>query len=189
MIGLIPVIYNNSLKKTVTSLSRSLHWINSVPTEVEHTVIWTKMPIYHSDLVADSIKTRIDQDGLWGFTGSDLAPPSLSNLPSCIPKLAEWGVTMDKMIKSEPPTEEETVLIQKAGREVHRYVKNRWVEKEWETAWFVNPPVSAYFLILKTLHCRAVFFLETSKCAWSCSYTCVCSTQKITLPRLSTWYT
>ena len=52
---------------------------------------------------------------------------------------------MDKMIKSEPPTEEETVLIQKAGREVHRYVKNRWVEKEWETAWFVNPPVSAYF--------------------------------------------
>ena len=81
-----------------------------------------------------------------GFTGSDLPPPSSSNLPSCISKLAEWGVTMDNMIRSEPPTEEESILIQKAGREVHRYVKNRWVEKEWETAWFVNPPVSSYSL-------------------------------------------
>jgi hypothetical protein len=103
------------------------------------------MPIYHRDLVADTIKTRIDQDGLWGFTGNDLPPPSPSNLPSCIPKLAEWGMTMDNMIKSELPTEEETILIQRAGREVHRYVKNRWVEKEWETAWFVNPPVSLLF--------------------------------------------
>ena len=146
MIGHIPVIYNNSLKSCCQSI-KELTWITSVPTEVEHTLIWTKMPIYHPDLVADTIKTRIDQDGLWGFTGSDLPPPSPSNLPSCISKLAEWGETMDKMIKSEPPTEEETILIQKAGREVHRYVKNRWVEKEWETAWFVNPPVSACFQI------------------------------------------
>ena len=102
------------------------------------------MPIFHPDLVADTIKTRIDQDGLWNFTGSDLPPPSSSDLSSCMAKLAEWNVTMDKMIKSEPPSEEETILIQKAGREVHRYVKNRWVENEWETAWFVNPPVSAY---------------------------------------------
>jgi len=139
MIGLIPVIYHNSLKRCYQSI-KGLTWVTSVPTEVEHMLIWTKIPIYHPELIADSIKTRIDQDGLWGFTGSDLPPPSPSNLPSCIPKLAEWGVTMDKMIKSEPPTEEETILIQKAGREVHRYVKNRWVEKEWETAWFVNPP-------------------------------------------------
>ena len=105
------------------------------------------MPIYHPDLVADAIKSRIDQDGIWGFTGSDLPPPSPSNLPSCISKLAEWDITMDNITKSEPPTEEETILIQKAGSEVHRYVKNRWVENEWETAWFVNPPVSIYSLI------------------------------------------
>lgn len=117
-----------------------------VPTDIEHTLIWTKMPIYHPDLVVETIKTRIDQDGLWGFTGNDLPPPSLSNLPLCISKLAEWGVTMDKMVKSEPPTEEEKILIQLAGREVHRYVKNRWIEKEWETAWFVNPPVSGSLL-------------------------------------------
>lgn len=120
----------------------------TVPTEVEHTLIWTKMPIYHSDLVADTINARIDQDGLWGFTGNDLPPPSPSNLPSSISKLAEWGVTMDKLIRSEPPTEEEEILIQRAGREVDRYVKNRWVEEDWETAWFVNPPVSVSSLFL-----------------------------------------
>ena len=128
----------------------SLSWTyiymdHSVPTKVEHTLVWTKMPIYHPDLVAETIKTRTDQDGLWGFTGNDLPPPSPSNLSSCISKLAEWGVTMDKMTKSEPPTEEEKNLIQRAGREVHRYVENRWIEKEWETAWFVNPPVSFFF--------------------------------------------
>ena len=147
MIGLIPVY---SLSKAVISYQGLTLKFISVPTEIEHTLIWTKMPIYHSDLVADTIKTRIDQDGLWGFTGSDGLPPP-SNLPSCISKLAEWGANMDKMIKSEPPTEEETDLIQKAGSEVHRYVKNRWVEKEWETAWFVNPPVSVYSLIFYIL--------------------------------------
>ena len=143
MIGLVPV-YNILLKL----LSRA-YVEHSVPAEVEHSLVWTKMPIYHPDLLADSIKSRIDQDGLWGFTGCDPPPPSPSNLSTCISKLAEWDVTMDKMIKSETPTEEEIILIQKAGREVHRYVKNTWVEKEWETAWFVNPPVSVYSLIFR----------------------------------------
>ncbi|KAF8158060.1 hypothetical protein B0H34DRAFT_707342 [Crassisporium funariophilum] len=115
-------------------------WPYSVPPDIEHSLIWTKVPIYHQDLITDSIKPRIDQDGLWGFTGLDSPPPSPSNLPSCLPALAEWGITLDSMIKSEPPTEEEDALIQKAGKEVHRYVKNRWAESEWETAWFVNPP-------------------------------------------------
>ena len=116
-----------------------------MPTEVEHTLVWTKVPIYHPDLVAGSIQSRIDQDGLWGFTGNDSPPPSPSNLPSCLPSLSEWGITIDKMIRSQLPTPEEAALIDRAGREVHRYVKNRWSESEWETAWFVNPPVS--FLI------------------------------------------
>ena len=116
----------------------------SVPNDVEHTLVWTKMPIYHLDLIADSVKTRIYQDGLWGFTGSgsDDLPPRPSNLPFYVSKLARWGETMDTMVKSDPPTEKEAILIKKAGSEVQRYVKNRWVETEWETAWFVNPPVS-----------------------------------------------
>jgi len=112
-----------------------------VPPEVEHTLIWTKVPIYHPSLVAESVKARIDQDGLWGFTGTLSPPPSPSTLPSCLPALAEWGVTVDSLIRSAPGTEEEDALVRRAGKEVDRYVRMRWVEGEWETAWFVNPPV------------------------------------------------
>ncbi|KAF4617925.1 hypothetical protein D9613_005762 [Agrocybe pediades] len=115
-------------------------WPYSVPPEVEHTLIWTKVPIYHPDLVDPSIQARIDQDGLCGFTGNDSPPPSPSNLPSCLPALAEWGITKETMVVSSPATEEQKALIDKAGREVHRFVKNRWKESDWETAWFVNPP-------------------------------------------------
>ncbi|KAF9483423.1 hypothetical protein BDN70DRAFT_873932 [Pholiota conissans] len=115
-------------------------WPYSVPAEIEHTLIWTKVPIYHLDLVDESIKSRIDQDGLWGFTGNDSPPPSPSLLPSSIGALSEWGITPDKMIKSALATPEEALLIVRAGKEVHRYVKTRWAESEWETAWFVNPP-------------------------------------------------
>lgn len=163
-------IYNSL--KAVIGLSRA-YMDHSVPTEVEHTLIWTKMPIYHPDLVADTIKTRIYQDGLWGFTGSDLPPPSPSNLPSCISKLAEWDITMDKLIKSEPPTEEEAILIQRAGREVHRYIKNRWIEKEWETAWFVNPPVSTYSLIFKKNWIVETFFRDFKVCQVLLIYMCL----------------
>lgn len=115
-------------------------WPYSVPPEVEHTLIWTKRPIYHPSLVADSVKPRIEQDGLWGFTGTLFPPPSPSTLPSCLPALAEWGITIDSLVRSAPGTEEEDVLVRRAGKEVDRYVRMRWREGEWETAWFVNPP-------------------------------------------------
>ena len=51
---------------------------------------------------------------------------------------------MDKIIKSPPPTLEEAIFIKNAGREVHRFVQNRWSATEWETAWFVNPRVGLY---------------------------------------------
>ncbi|KAF9046083.1 hypothetical protein BJ165DRAFT_1414889 [Panaeolus papilionaceus] len=115
-------------------------WPYSVPPEIEHTLIWTKAPIYHPELVHPSIKARVNQDGLWGFTGLDSPPPSPSLLPTFLPALAEWGITKDNMITSAPPSPEEAELLRCAASEVHRYVQNRWKEDEWETAWFVNPP-------------------------------------------------
>lgn len=47
------------------------------------------------------------------------------------------------MTKSARGSEEEEALVQRAGREVNEFVKERWNEDQWETAWFVNPPVSA----------------------------------------------
>ena len=112
-----------------------------VPAEVEHTLIWTKVPIYHSDLLDETIKSRVEQDGLWGFTGNDTPPPSPSHLPESLPALSEWGITLETMIVSPKPAPDEEPLIERAGREVERFVKNRWSESIWETAWFVNPPV------------------------------------------------
>ncbi|KAG6903159.1 hypothetical protein C0995_004706 [Termitomyces sp. Mi166 len=113
---------------------------NPVPPEIEHTLIWTRLPIYHESLVAKSISARVEQDGLWGFTGSTSPPPSPSILPSCLPALSDWGITMDKLIRSTPPTAEEAELLRRAGEEIQEFIRNRWDESRWETAWFVNPP-------------------------------------------------
>ncbi|KAJ7143512.1 hypothetical protein C8R43DRAFT_1014451 [Mycena crocata] len=115
-------------------------WPYSVPPEVEHTLVWTRVPIFHPELVADSVRARVEQDGLWGFTGNTSPPPSPSSLPACLPALVEWDVTLDKMIKSEKGTAEEDELVRVAGLPVHNFVRERWAEAEWETAWFVNPP-------------------------------------------------
>jgi hypothetical protein len=112
-----------------------------VPADVEHTLIWTRVPIFHEDIVDSSIRARVEQDGLWGFTGSTSPPPSPSRLPLCLPALAEWGLTAEKMITSPKGTAEQDALVQRAGKEVHEFVKARWAEDVWETAWFVNPPV------------------------------------------------
>ncbi|KIP09689.1 hypothetical protein PHLGIDRAFT_502877 [Phlebiopsis gigantea 11061_1 CR5-6] len=114
-------------------------WPYSVPPEIEHALIWTKMPMIPLDLPA-SVKPRILQDGLWGFTGSTTPPPSPSLVPTFLPALADWGVTMDKLIVSARGTDEEEKLVRGAGKEIETFVKTKWVEHEWETAWFVNPP-------------------------------------------------
>jgi hypothetical protein len=97
--------------------------------------------VIHPSLVHPSIAARIHQDGIWGFTGSLTPPPPPSVLPQSLGALSEWGITMDKLIISPTPTEEEAKHIAHVSHEVHTYVKNRWKESEWETAWFVNPPV------------------------------------------------
>jgi hypothetical protein len=114
-------------------------WPYSVPPEIEHTLIWTKIPIFHPDLIHPSISARIEQDGLWGFTGNTSPPPSPSTLPKCLPALAEWNVTLDQMIMSQKGTDEEEAFVRAAGKEVDTFVRRRWKEEEWETAWFVNP--------------------------------------------------
>ncbi|CDO69905.1 hypothetical protein BN946_scf184884.g64 [Trametes cinnabarina] len=118
-------------------------WPYSVPPEVEHSLIWSRVPILPPDLPPPSesrISARLYQDGLWGFTGSESPPPSPSILPESLGALSEWGVTMDKLIRSPRGTEEEERELRKYGEEIEKFIKRRWHEREWETAWFVNPP-------------------------------------------------
>lgn len=53
-------------------------------------------------------------------------------------------MTMDSLISSPKATHEEDQMIQAAGKEVGEFVRRRWAEREWETAWFVNPPVGSF---------------------------------------------
>jgi len=128
-------------------------WPYSVPLDIEHTLIWTRVPILPSPhliptLVAESLSDdlrmrvtkRLDQDGIWGFTGSMEPPPSPSLLPQSLGALGEWGITMDKLIRSPEGSPDEKALISLAGDEIRTFIKRRWNEAEWETAWFVNPP-------------------------------------------------
>jgi len=122
-------------------------WPYSVPIEVEHTLIWSRVPIFHPALIPAEIDARVQQDGLCGFTGNEEPPPSPSTLPECLPALSEWGITMEKLIRSPRSSPEIEEMVKNAGKEVNDFVKRRWVESEWETAWFINPPVS------KSCHC------------------------------------
>ncbi len=106
-------------------------------------MIWTVLPILPHDLPS-IIEARLLQDGLWGFTGytPDSPPPSPSLLPSCLPALSDWSITEELLIRTPRGTEEEEIAVREAGLEVHKFVIATWKEREWETAWFVNPPVS-----------------------------------------------
>lgn len=115
-------------------------WPYSVPIEIEHTLIWSRIPIFHPDLIPAEIDARVQQDGLCGFTGNEEPPPSPSTLPQCLPALAEWGITMENLVRSPRGSTEIEEMVRNAGREIDGFVKRRWVESEWETAWFVNPP-------------------------------------------------
>ena len=99
------------------------------------------MPVFHPALIPPAIDARVQQDGLCGFTGSTDTIESLPSLESCLPALADWGVAMDKLVRSQSGSEVEETMVKNAGKEVHEFVKRRWKENQWETAWFVNPPV------------------------------------------------
>ncbi|OBZ71084.1 hypothetical protein A0H81_08947, partial [Grifola frondosa] len=118
-------------------------WPYSVPLEIEHALIWTRLPILPPSLPsADDcpLSARLHQYGLWGFTGLSSPPPSPSTLPACLPALSEWGVTLEDLTIAPPMTEEEERGVRLYSTEVEKFIKRRWVEPEWETAWFVHPP-------------------------------------------------
>ena len=71
----------------------------------------------------------------------DDPPPSPSHVAEALPALSEWGVTMDKLIISAKGTPAEEEMVRRVGAEVQEFVRRRWDEHVWETAWFVNPPV------------------------------------------------
>ncbi len=122
---------------------------DAVPPEIEHALVLSRVPFIPPDLPSPleaNISGLLLQDGLWGFTGTVSPPPSPSLLPQTLPALADWGVTIDKLITSPRGTDEEERRVKEYGKEVETFIKRRWIEREWETAWFLNPPVSTCLL-------------------------------------------
>lgn len=72
---------------------------------------------------------------------------------------------MDKLLCYSKPTEEEKEMMKMVGSEVDKFVRQRWVESEWETAWFVNPPVSILFKVVR-FHPTVTY--EAHKLHFSC---------------------
>lgn len=87
-----------------------------------HFVVWTRVPLIHPATVPQRIWKRIERDGLWGFTGSD--------------RIAE-----PKVVEGEDNRPEVLQAVREAHVHFHKYVLAHWPEDDWETAWFVNPPV------------------------------------------------
>jgi len=107
-------------------------WPYALPSDVEHTVIWSQVPILPpTNLVPDHIasrmhpktvsrvRERLAQDGVWGFTGSSSRPSNPS-----------FG---------QGPLDDSSAMLA-IGKEVATFVRRRWVDSEWETVWIVNPP-------------------------------------------------
>ncbi|GBE83065.1 hypothetical protein BKA93DRAFT_764438 [Sparassis latifolia] len=113
-------------------------WPYSVPPEVEHILIWTRLPLLRPS-IPPSIASHLLEYGLWGFTGNTEPPPSPSTLPECLPALADWNFTPDNIVHPPPRTEKEEALLRETIDEISEFVRRKWKEAEWETAWFVNP--------------------------------------------------
>lgn len=135
------------------------------------------MPIFHPILIPPAIEARVQQDGFWGFTGSADTAKSLPSLESCLPALSDWGVTMDMLVRSPGGSEVEEAMVKNAGKEVHEFVKRRWKENQWETAWFVNPPVR--FTRRPNSFCsecsHQTCYAEVTKYSRFGTYPCVCA--------------
>ncbi|EJD52295.1 hypothetical protein AURDEDRAFT_111680 [Auricularia subglabra TFB-10046 SS5] len=106
-------------------------WPYSVPPEIEHSLVWSRVPITDPALIPAHLRARIDVCGLWGFTGG--ADADLLADQSYLADGARFTGTGDEAA-------EVRAAIAAAGAPVAAFVRARWPEDAWETAWFVNPP-------------------------------------------------
>ncbi|KAF9519616.1 hypothetical protein BS47DRAFT_1312208 [Hydnum rufescens UP504] len=88
-------------------------WPYSVPHDVSHFLVWSRLPFVHPDIIPEAIWDRVAQGGLSGFTGSETTPKNI-------------GGNND--------------LVRIATSEIENFISASWNPTEYETAWFLNPP-------------------------------------------------
>ncbi|KAN0060553.1 hypothetical protein ACQY0O_007014 [Thecaphora frezii] len=135
-------------------------WPYAVPDGVQHWVVWSKLPILHAELFADpscpfapseakAIYTCILHDGVRGFTGLEAgeAPGVYGNLEDGSTSLGLRCSTESPLGSGRPRGGAQGVTLQQsregqrwAAKEITGFVRRRWPEEAWETAFFCNPP-------------------------------------------------
>jgi hypothetical protein len=55
--------------------------------------------------------------------------------------LADWNIPLDFHVRYVKGSDDEEEMVRRAGEGVNEFVKIKWPEHLFETAWFVNPPV------------------------------------------------
>jgi hypothetical protein len=136
-------------------------WPYAMPAECGHSVVWCKRPILDKVLFADkntpfpkgpireAAFAAINHDGIRGTSGSDKRIPgigfkTIDYLKGC-PEVMEWIREQSRLDKSAGTEDEEVAKMAEkahawAGRFIDKFVKKNWPEKNWETAYFCNPP-------------------------------------------------
>lgn len=109
-------------------------WPYCIPHDVEHALIWTRIPIIDPSRIDAAARSRIDECGIWGFTGG--AEAELAGHE------AEEDARGAKFIGTGDEARAVRAAVREAGTEVDIFVKRHWPENQWSTAWFVNPTVS-----------------------------------------------
>jgi hypothetical protein len=133
-------------------------WPYAMPAECGHYVVWCKRLILDKALFAtkdtpfpkgpirEAIFAAINFDGIRGLTGSSNKIQQFGFKTRNFLKESDEAMAWMKETYSSEQSEEEQLcdLAEKAqgwaGRFIDRFVKKRWPEDNWETAYFCNPP-------------------------------------------------
>ncbi|OCH85960.1 hypothetical protein OBBRIDRAFT_890822 [Obba rivulosa] len=102
--------------------------------------------------------------------GGTSPPPSPSHLPEALPVLAHWGIAPDPLEWPQRGTLEEDALVRRAAGEVSEFVRRRWKEREWETAWFDNPQRTQSMPGLAHVHVFARRKTPDEEAQWDVEY-------------------
>lgn len=133
-------------------------WPYAMPAECGHSVVWCKRPILDKVLFAgketpfprgpirEAIFAAINHDGIRGLTGTERRIQSLGFRTREFLKESPEAMAWMKETAINNQSEEQQIndLAEKAqiwaGRFIDTFVKKHWPEKDWETAYFCNPP-------------------------------------------------
>jgi hypothetical protein len=155
-----PTSYFSDVVSKDTNLFKTIpnDWPYAMPAECGHSVVWCKRPVLDKLLFAgkdtpfpkgpvrEAIYAAIDFDGIRGLSGNEkhIAPlgfKTRDNLKSS-PEVMAW--MKETSIGTQSQEEEIAELAIKAqtwaGRFIDQFVKLHWPERDWETAYFCNPP-------------------------------------------------